>query len=101
MRKAKSCNHLLDAHHANGTAIRMEIATNSKKFFEINNVMLLTFAPRTRLIPISFERCIVVKAVRPNNPRHAKIMASADAIENKEEVLCSETYNLLYASSKK
>ena len=89
MRKAKSCSHLLPAHHASGTAISIAIPTNCKKFFATSKVMLLMFAPSTLLMPISFVRCTVVKAASPNKPRQASIIARPAATENKADVRCS------------
>ena len=54
---AKSCNHLSIANQAIGTARISAMITSFKKSFESRPMRLLTDAPNTLRMPISFTRC--------------------------------------------
>ena len=54
---AKSFIHLFITHHATGDATRMEINTSFRKSLDNIITILLTEAPTTFLIPISFVLC--------------------------------------------
>src|SRR5688500_2347566 len=77
-RYAKSLSHWFIAHHVTGIAITIAITTSLMKSLEISVTMPATDEPNTFLIPISFVRCSAVKVARPNNPRHAIKIASAE-----------------------
>ena len=77
MRYAKSFSQLCIAYHAIGKARRDAITTSFKKSFDNNVTMPLMFAPNTFRTPISFMRCEIANAERPNNPRHAMKIAIA------------------------
>ena len=59
---------MFNNHQASGAANAKETMTNPEKSFEISDTRLLTEAPITFRIPISFVRCSAVKAARPNSP---------------------------------
>ncbi len=48
-----------------------EMTTSIKKSFESSCTILLTLAPNTFLIPISFMRWVMANADSPNKPKQA------------------------------
>src|SRR5215203_1336731 len=101
MRYAKSCSHLFMNHHAIGKAIRDAISTNLKKSLDNIPTILLTVAPNTFLIPISFVFCSAAYAANPNRPRQAiKIASTAKEIKILP-ALSSERYMSSNSSFKK
>src|SRR4051812_8898443 len=57
IRYAKSCNHLLAAHHATGDTMTMAITISNTKSFDTSEATCKTDAPNTLRIPISLVRC--------------------------------------------
>src|SRR6185437_2406933 len=100
-RYAKPCNHLSMAYQATGNAMNDAIITSFKKSFEISATIPGTLAPNTFLTPISFTRCEMAKAERPNKPRHAMNMAMDAKTIKIVSCVCSDAYNFEKFSSKK
>ncbi len=77
--KTKSCNHLCKPHQAMGKATNAAIAMSFKKSIDNMPTILLTDAPSTFLIPISFVRFTTIKVANPNNPMQAIKMDKTEA----------------------
>src|ERR1700744_647329 len=71
VRKAKLCSHLFITYHAIGKAITEAMITSFIKSVESMVTTLLTEAPNTFLIPISFMRRSPVYMASPNTPKKA------------------------------
>jgi hypothetical protein len=71
------------------------IKTNIKKSFESIATTLLTEAPITFLIPISFCLFCAVNAARPNKPRQEIITAIPAKYFDNTATLWSVAYSLL------
>ena len=89
IRKTKSCSHACIANHPMGIAMISEMNTSEIKSFASSCTMLVTVAPRTFLIPISFVFTWAVYAARPNKPRHEIKIATIAKILNSLPVRCS------------
>jgi hypothetical protein len=89
IRYAKSCNHLCMKYQATGKAIMAAISTSFKKSFERSVTIVLTSAPKTFLIPISFIRWVMANAERPNRPRQAMKIAMHAKMVKIFPCLCS------------
>ena len=76
------------------------INTSFKKSFDNNVTMVLTFAPNTFRTPISFMRCVMANADKPNKPRHAMKIAMHANIVNMVPCLCSDSYSFANLSSR-
>src|SRR6185503_15518464 len=92
MRYAKPCSQLCIIHHDTGNAINKEMPTSFKKSFDNIVVMLVTDAPTTFLIPISFLLFCAVKAAKPNKPRQEIIMAKPAKYFDNADTLVSVSY---------
>src|SRR5687767_6888940 len=68
------------ANQAIGIAIGNENSTSRVKSRDKSNTTLDADPPRTFLTPISFTRCSVVNVARPNNPRQAIRIVSAEKV---------------------
>src|SRR5688572_10583037 len=78
---AKSCSQLFIAHHATGKATRADIITSFRKSLDSIETILVTLAPKTLRMPISFTRCSAAYVARPNNPKHAMRIESIAPIK--------------------
>src|SRR6516225_7850908 len=94
IRYAKLWSHLFIAHQATGNAIKEATRTSLRNSFESICVTCDTVAPNTFLIPISLVRCSVVYVLKPNRPRQATKMVSAENIFKMVPVTCSAAYVL-------
>ena len=95
IRYAKLCSQAFAANHDTGIAISSAKETNNKKSFESMATTLLTDAPITLRMPISFCLFCAVKAAKPNKPRQEITMVIAAKYFDSSATLCSDTYNLL------
>ena len=77
------------------------MTTSFRKSVERSATIVLTLAPRTFLIPISFIRWLMAKAESPNKPRHAMNMAMQAKMVKIFACLCSAWYSLSKFSSRK
>src|SRR5437764_15464222 len=92
MRYAKLCNHSVAAHHEIGIAISNAIHINPRKSFESIATTLLTDAPITFLMPISFCLFCAVNAARPNKPRQEIRTAMPAKYFDKAAIRSSDAY---------
>src|SRR3954468_3074796 len=89
------------ANQATMKAMMAAKPTSFKKSFDNSVTIVLTSAPSTLRIPISFVRWLMVKADSPNKPRHAIKIARQEKIVNNVFCLFSASYNCEKFSSRK
>ncbi len=99
-RYAKPSSHAFIAIHETGNPMSIEIMISRIKSFDNITITLLTDAPKTFRIPISFVRTSALKVASPNNPRHEMIIASAAKYFDITDTRCSEIYCDWYSSSR-
>ena len=76
IRKGKSASQPSMYNQANGMAIIEETRIRTVKLRNNRPNKVVIEAPKTFLIPISFLRCSVTYAAKPNKPKQAILMAS-------------------------
>src|SRR4051812_6459415 len=89
------------AYQAIGVAIIIAMMTSLIKSIDNKPTMLLTSAPNTFRIPISFVRNCAVYVANPSNPRQAIKMARQEKVVNNLLKIKSDLYCLLKSSSTK
>jgi hypothetical protein len=86
-------SQLFITHQTKGNAISAARTTSFKKSFESIITTLLTDAPTTLRMPISFCLLCAVNAARPNKPKHEMRIARPAKYFDKTATRLSEVYN--------